>query len=157
MKIWTAHLTRKKAAGAVIIGGILIAALILLLGRGSGDEMPDTPQLTSTEEQVAYLESLGWQVDPEPVETLQFLMPAQLSGTYLTYNELQQAQGFDLSVCCGKQVTRSTYTVNNYPDRPEGVQLNLYLCEDRPVAGDVFCPGSDGFQVGLAYPEAEGA
>ena len=77
------------------------------------------------------------------------LLPETLAEPYLTYNELQKAQGFDLTDCRGKQVSRYTYTVTNYPDRAEGVQANLYLCEDLPVAGDICCPGADGFQEAL--------
>jgi hypothetical protein len=131
-----------------------MAALVILVARG--DQSAATaapPQLTDNDQRVAYLQSLGWAVQPEPVETLQLLLPETLEEPYSTYNELQLTQGFDLSAQCGKQVTRYTYTVTNYPDRPEGVQLNLYLCEDRPVAGDVCCPGADGFQTTLTYPQ----
>ena len=72
----------------------------------------------------------------------------------MTYNELLAEEGFDLSACCGKQVSRYTYTVTNYPGRAEGVQVNLYVCEEMPVAGDILCAGADGFQDTLAFPEA---
>ena len=136
MMIQAIRLTRKKAALAVIAAGVLIAALILLLGRG-GEPAAQQPLLTGNAERVA---------------TLQFLLPPQLKGDYVAYNALQRTQGFDLEQCCGKQVTRYTYTVTNYPQRPEGVQLNLYICEDLPVAGDVVCTGADGFQDTLIYP-----
>lgn len=151
MMIQAIRLTRKKAALAVIAAGVLIAALILLLGRG-GKPAAQQPLLTGNAERVAYLQELGWEVVEEPVTTLQFLLPPQLKGDYVAYNALQRTQGFDLEPCCGKQVTRYTYTVTNYPQRPEGVQLNLYICEDLPVAGDVVCTGADGFQDTLIYP-----
>ena len=130
MMIQAIRLTRKKAALAVILAGAVLAALILLLGQHGGNV-----------------------IDPEPLTTLQFLLPPKLSGDYITYNDLQKSQGFDLETCCGKQVTRYTYTVTNYPQRPDGVQLNLYICEDLPVAGDVVCTGTDGFQDTLVFPQ----
>lgn len=156
MLICTARLTRKKVVLAVLVMGAAIMALILLLGR----ENPDTTQseplpLTTNESRIRYLNELGWEVAPEPVETLQFLLPSRLEGAYLAYNELQDSQGFDLRLCCGKQITRYTYTVTNYPDRPEGVQANLYVCEDQAVAGDICCPGADGFQQTLRYPSQD--
>ena len=155
MMIQAIRLTRKKAAAAVIAAGAVLAALILLLGqRGGEPAQAERPLLADNEARVAYLQDLGWELLPEPVTTLQFLLPPKLSGDYIAYNALQKSQGFDLEPCCGKQVTRYTYTVTNYPDRPEGVQLNLYLCEDLPVAGDVVCTGADGFQNPLAYPES---
>ena len=147
MLIWTAKISRKKAVAAVIAMGIVMAALIILMGRM--EENTEPPLLTDNRQRVTYLQSLGWEVKPEPVETLQFLLPDTLAEPYLSYNELQTAQGFDLTPCLGKQVSRYTYTVTNYPDRAEGVQANLYICEDRPVAGDICCPGAYGFQEAL--------
>ena len=149
MLIWTAKFSRKKAVAAVIVMGAVIAALIILMGRMTTEDSTDAPQLTDNAQRVAYLQSLGWEVEPEPVETLQFLLPETLAEPYLTYNELQKAQRFDLTDCRGKQVSRYTYTVTNYPDRAEGVQANLYLCEDLPVAGDICGPGEDGFEEAL--------
>ena len=147
MLIWTAKFSRKKAVAAVIAMGVVMAALIILMGRM--EENTEPPLLTDNTQRVTYLQSLGWEVKPEPVETLQFLLPDTLAEPYLSYNELQTAQGFDLTPCLGKQVSRYTYTVTNYPDRAEGVQANLYICEDRPVAGDICCPGANGFQEAL--------
>ena len=154
MLIWTARVPKKTTAAvlAVLLLGALMAAAVLLAGRADSREAAEV-QLEDNGDRVAYLESLGWQVEAEPVETLQFLLPAELEEPYLTYNELQSAQGFDLSACCGEQVSRYTYTVTNYPGRAEGVQANLYVCQGRPVAGDILCAGADGFQDTLVYPE----
>ena len=144
MLIWTARVSKKtKAVVAVILAGILAAAVLLLVGRSGGGQDAAAWQLTGNADRIAYLESMGWQVEEE------------LEEPYLTYNELQDSQGFDLSACCGKQVARYTYTVTNYPGRPEGVQANLYVCEGQPVAGDILCAGADGFQDTLVYPEQD--
>ena len=156
MLIWTTRFSRKKAVLTVIAMGIVMAVLILLTGRTESGSTSARPELTDNSQRVEYLRSLGWEVDTEPVETLQFLLPEKLEEPYLSYNELQLSQGFDLTACLGKQVERYTYTVTNYPERPEGVQANLYICEDYPVAGDICCPGAGGFQASLAFPE-EGA
>lgn len=153
MLIWTTRFSRKKAVLSVLFMGVVMAILILLVGR-QDSESSAPPQIVDNAQRIAYLESYGWQVEPEPVETLQFLMPETLAEPYLTYNELQKEQGFDLTACCGKQIFRYTYAVSNYPGRGEGVQANLYICEDMPVAGDIFCLGADGFQTVLSYPEA---
>ena len=149
MLLWTAKFSRKKAAGAVILMGVVMAALIVLMGRVPEEPEVPLPKLTCNEERVAYLQSLGWDVEPEPIETLQFLLPAKLAEPYRTYNELQLSQGFDLTACCGKQVSRCTYTVMNYPGQTAGVQANLYICEDIPVAGDICSSGAKGFQEPL--------
>lgn len=157
MLIWTARVSKKtKAVVAVILAGVLAAVVLFLAGHSGSGESDAAWQLTSNVDRIAYLASMGWQVEEEPVETLQFLLPEELEEPYLTYNELQDAQGFDLSACCGKQVARYTYTVTNYPGRTEGVQANLYVCEGQPVAGDILCAGADGFQDTLVYPAESG-
>lgn len=153
MLIVTTRLTRRKAALAVILLGAVLAGAIILVGRISAPEENPLPQLKDNQQRVDYLLSLGWEVEPEPLETLQILLPETLEEPYRTYNQLQLSQGFDLEACCGKQVSRFTYAVRNYPGRSEGVQANLYVCEEQPVAGDLCCPGTDGFQEPLIRTE----
>ncbi|WP_417043526.1 DUF4830 domain-containing protein [Dysosmobacter sp.] len=153
MVIWTARFSKKAKAVLLVIALGVVAAVVILLSGGQGSEATVEIHLATNDDRVAYLQSLGWTVEPEPVETLQFLLPEELSEPYLTYNQLQEEQGFDLSQCCGKQVSRYTYTVTNYPGRTEGVQANLYVCEEAPVAGDILCAGADGFQDTLVFPE----
>ena len=104
MLIWTAKFSRKKAVAAVVLMGVVMAALIVLTGRTPEEPEVPLPTLSTNEERVAYLRSLGWEVEPEPIETLQFLLPAELEEPYRSYNELQLSQGFDLTNCCGKQI-----------------------------------------------------
>ena len=153
MMIVTTRLTRKKAVlGVLGLGALMALAIILAAAHDAPEE--GLPPLDSNEARVEYLSSLGWELNPEPLETLQFLLPEKLEEPFLSYNELQDSQGFDLSTCCGKQVARYTYAVSNYPGRSDGVQLNLYICEEKAVAGDVFCPGADGFQGPIVYPRS---
>lgn len=155
MLIWTARVSKKKTAVITAVILVAVLAVVVLVGNQADPAVSGLPQLADNDARVSYLQSMGWEVDPEPVETLQFLLPEKLEEPYLTYNELQDSQGFDLSACCGKQVARYTYTVTNYPGRPEGVQANLYVCEGQPVAGDILCAGADGFQDTLVYPEQD--
>ena len=162
MFIWTAKLHRGRLLAGAVALVVLCGAAALVGGALSArgvDAVSTTPAspkgIKTNEDRVAYLQSLGWEVEAEPVETLQFLLPESLGEPHLTYNQLQLEQGFDLSACCGKQVSRFTYNVTNYPDHPTGVQLNLYVCENQPVAGDICSPGAGGFQAGLRFPDAD--
>lgn len=148
MLIWTTRFSRKKAVLSVLLFGLVMVLLILLTARIKSGPEP-LPQLADNPQRVEYLRSLGWEVEEEPLETLQFLLPEPLGEPYLSYNELQLQQGFDLSGCAGEQLTRYTYQVTNYPDRPSGVQANLYLMGETPVAGDICSVGADGFQLPL--------
>lgn len=148
MLIWTTRFSRKKAVLSVLAFGLVMVLLILLTARLKSGPEP-LPRLADNAQRVEYLRSLGWEVEEEPLETLQFLLPDPLTEPYLTYNELQLEQGFDLNGCAGEKLTRYTYQVTSYPDRPDDVQANLYLWGDTPVAGDLCGIGADGFQLPL--------
>ena len=152
MFVLTTRLRKKRAilVGTLVI--LLIAGGLLWRGLSREAEVPEETVLRDNEDRIAYLKALGWEVDEEPVESMELELPEELTGSYAAYNELQLAQGFDLRDYLGQGVSRWTYQVRNYPDRPEDVQLNLYLCEDRPIAGDIIAGGEGGFQGTLRYP-----
>ncbi len=152
MFVLTTRLRKKRAILVGVLAILLIAGGLLWRGLSREAEAPEETVLRDNEDRIAYLKELGWEVDEEPVESMELELPEELTGSYAAYNELQLAQGFDLRDYLGQGVSRWTYQVRNYPDRPEDVQLNLYLCEDRPIAGDIIAGGEGGFQGTLRYP-----
>ena len=153
MMIRTIRLTRRRAVLAVLLFGALTAALIFLLGGKTSRETPIFEAvLPDNAARAAYLQKLGWEVDEEPTATLQVRIPDPLTEEYADYNALQRRQGLDLEPWRGKDVTRYTYAVRNYPGLPADVLLDLYLCGDRLVAGDVVCVGEDAFMDTLRFP-----
>ena len=152
MFVLTTRLRKKRAILVGVLAILLIAGGLLWRGLSREAEAPEETVLRDNEDRIAYLKELGWEVDEEPVESMELELPKELTGSYAAYNELQLAQGFDLRDYLGQGVSRWTYQVRNYPDRPEDVQLNLYLCEDRPIAGDIIAGGEGGFQGTLRYP-----
>ena len=106
---------------AMAAAGVLAALALLLIvpgcQRGGGKTEP--VKAADNAARVAYLEGLGWQVTPEPLETLSLLLPEDLSG-HTEYTALQKDLGLPFDQCGGKTATRYTYTVLNYPDIPQG-------------------------------------
>ena len=153
MFILTARLSKKRVLRVLLAALVVVVLLVCALYDPKEPPAEEDTMLKNNADRIAYLNSLGWEVTPEPTESLQLLLPETLPSNYLAYNQSQLAQGFDLNTCCGKQLTRYTYTVTNYPHYPKGVQLNLYLCDDRVVAGDIIATGANGFQAGLLYPK----
>ena len=149
MWICTAKFSAKRVALALAVLAAAVAACFFLRGRVWDFPEKEPPSLEDNAGRVDYLRGLGWEVEEEPVESLQFILPDTLEEPYLSYNALQLPQGFDLGQHCGEAVERYTYTVTNYPDRPGGVQANLYISGGVPIAGDILCPGANGFQEAL--------
>ena len=145
---------RKQRILIAALGALALLLALLLLLRGCGKKTAQPPDIpaASNEERIAYLASLGWEVGEQPIETLSITLGETLEEPYLSYNELQLPQGFDLARCCGKTLSRYTYVVTNYPDASLPCQLDLYVCEGLVAAGDIVCMGENGFMADLTFP-----
>lgn len=148
------HITRRRMALMSLALGLVIGSALLLAGCFGGDKETEVITAATNEERVAYLEALGWQVEPQPIETLDLQLPEKLEGEWDAYVKLQKGQGLPFSEFAGQAVKRYTYTVTNYPEIPQGVQANLYLWGDQIIGGDVIFTGQGGFQTDLAFPKA---
>ena len=151
MFIITTKFSKRRAFAAVAVLALVLALLVLPRSCGKGGEAPVVPAETN-EQRLAYLASLGWEVSEQPIETLSITLGETLEEPYLSYNDLQRSQGFDLTRYCGQTLSRYTYVVTNYPGRPQSCQLNLYVCEGVVAAGDIVCTGENGFMAGLDFP-----
>ena len=148
------HITRRRMALMSLALGLVIGSALLLAGCFGGDKETEVITAATNEERVAYLEALGWQVEPQPIETLDLQLPEKLEGEWDAYAKLQKGQGLPFSEFAGQAGKRYTYTVTNYPEIPQGVQANLYLWGDQIIGGDVIFTGQGGFQTDLAFPKA---
>lgn len=148
------HITRRRMALMSLALGLVIGSALLLAGCFGGNKETEVITAATNEERVAYLEALGWQVEPQPIETLDLQLPEKLEGEWDAYAKLQKGQGLPFSEFAGQAVKRYTYTVTNYPEIPRGVQANLYLWGDQIIGGDVIFTGQGGFQTDLAFPKA---
>ena len=147
------HLKRRRLALLLAIIFIVLGATVLLAGCFHRDaEDSDAVLLADDGQRIAFLENLGWTVDPTPVETLDLELPQPLNDAWAGYAQLQAQQGFPFADFAGATVQRYTYNITNYPDIESGVQANLYLCEDVLIGGDVIFTGQGGFQRDLNYP-----
>lgn len=151
MFIITTKFSKRRAFAAVAVLALVLALIVLPRSCRKAAETPAVPAETN-EQRLAYLTSLGWEVSEQPIETLTVTLGQSLGEPYASYNELQLAQGFDLTRCCGKTLSRYTYVVTNYPDASLPCQLDLYVCEGVVAAGDIVCTGENGFMAGLDFP-----
>ena len=147
------HITRRRMALMSLALGLVIGSALLLAGCFGGEKKTEIITAATPEERVAYLEGLGWQVEPQPIETLDLQLPEKLEGEWSAYAKLQAGQNLPFADFGGQAVKRYTYTITNYPEIPQGVQANLYLWGDQIIGGDVIFTGQGGFQTDLAFPK----
>ena len=157
MFIFTAKVPKRRHLLPVLLAALIavVAILVLRAGKSDADGKPPELRAETNEARVKYLESLGWEVDGEPIEVLRLTLPEELVEPYRSYNDLQLKQGFDLTPFLGETLERCTYAVKNYPGRTDGCQADLYLSDGFIVAGDIVCTGANGFIATLDFPAAE--
>ena len=144
------HISKRRFIGVASIFAVVAAAAVVLAGCFADKE--ETITLVDTTAMVEYLQELGWQVESDPIETLDLQLPQQLTESWGDYAAMQDEQGFPFTDYAGQPIRRYTFRVTNYPGVESGVQANLYLCEDVLIGGDIVATGKGGFQHGLAYP-----
>ena len=101
----------------------------------------------------AFLYACGWQTSPSP-EVSSVLIPAQFNETYRQYNDLQRAQGYDLTAYRGKEAEKYVFRILNYPGQtPEDapVQATVLVYEGHVIGGDICSVRIDGFMHGFSY------
>lgn len=152
----------------------LIAAVTVLAGAWGLSRMDSSAQVMTgasadqtisvkkgktktNEDRVAFIRQFGWEIEEEPIEIMEAVIPEQLDEVYEKYNAIQKEQGFDLSRYCGKKLKRYTYTVTNYPGQSEFVEVNLLIYQDTVVGGDVCSTALDGFMHGLRMTQQKTA
>lgn len=147
------HFRRKGWLAALALALAALGLALLLAGcLGRQDQAPrDVPAETDAQ-RTAWLAAKGFQVSPEPVETLTLRLPEDLTAAFGDYLPLQESQGFPFAGCGGQTVLRCTYAVTNYPDYGGPVQANLYVCGGLLVGGDLTAPGENGFIRELTFP-----
>ena len=151
-------ITMKKPKRLLLFGvlaGILAVGLTVGLAVQALAPPPAGPHLPDNAARLAFCKERGILLEEEPLETVEVLIPQTFDAVYAQYQTLQQEQGFDLQPYQGKAVRRYSYRVTNYPGNSENIRCNLYLYEERLVAGDVCSVELNGFMHGLYCPKEE--
>jgi hypothetical protein len=148
-----------KVFGVLFALGIVVAAAAWQFGAqsnvgasaavSSSVTSKDSVVCSTNEQRVSFLKSLGWQVDEEPCEIAEIVIPQVFNSVYNNYNSLQKSQGYDLSKYKGVRAKRWTYNIKNYPDKKGVVHANLLVYNNSLIGGDIASVAIDGFMVGL--------
>ena len=148
------HLSRRRLLLGSLSLVLVICLSIVLVGclKKAPDEASSALIAATDADRISYLNSLGWEAEAEPIETLDLKLPEDLLTSWADYVALQDAQSLPFGSFAGQTVQRYTYRITNYPAVPNGVQANLYLCNDEIIGGDIIATGKKGFQAGLTFP-----
>ncbi|MBQ7566074.1 MAG: DUF4830 domain-containing protein [Oscillospiraceae bacterium] len=142
MMVVTKKIKKRDILFAVLIVAAILA--VLLIPSHTGDDVSPVMQKVKTnDDRVAFLSSMGREVEQQPVEEQDVRISAENDELLARYNELQQAQGYDLTDYAGKIVKRYVYRVLNDPSGDVDLYATIYIHDGDVIGGDVAsrCPG----------------
>lgn len=162
MFICTLKATNIKFFAVVLSAVVLLVSVILLTAGGTvrttaaiakQNEKIVFDKIRTNEDRVSFLGQYGWEVKNEPTEEVTMKLPSQFDKVMTSYNEIQKTEGLDLTKYKGKEVTRYTYEVTNYPGYDGTVYANVIVCKNRVIGGDICSADVSGFIRGFTMPE----
>ena len=150
MRVFTIKASRKKLFAVLMLATAIFVVVVAFLSSHSAKNVVsqiENVNAHNESERIAFLSQFGWQVNEEPTEIREVIIPEQFNEVYNNYNEIQIKQGFDLSKYKGCTVKRWTYTVVNYPnyENSQVVLANLLIYDGRVIGGDICSTELDGF------------
>ncbi len=134
---------------------VMTAVSLFVLSNESqqtGKEGTMNLSASTHQERMSFISQFDWEVDEEPVQVKEVIIPTETDDTYIAYNEIQKSQGFDLSLFAGERAKCWTYTVKNYEgyENRECIHINLLIYDGKVIGGDVCSVELDGFMHGFS-------
>ena len=142
----------------IILFVVLTVAVLVFLSKDSENVSNDNKanlKASDHSERMSFISQFGWEVSEEPTEVREVIIPETFDEVYTKYNEIQLAQGFDLSSYKGVRVKRWTYAVKNYAgyEDQDCIRINILICDGTVIGGDVCSVELDGFMHGFSKPQ----
>ncbi len=143
---------------------IAIIAFVPVYAQGGTSNTQDTPanvesgaeysydKVKSSADAANFLSQFGWTVDGANVKSAKVTIPAEFDKVFAAYNEIQRAQGLDLSKFKKKELTRYTFEVTNYKGYDGKVYANVLVYRNKVVGGDICSADVTGFVHGFESP-----
>ena len=110
----------------------------------------------TAEERLSFLSQFGWEVEEEPAEVKEVVIPEEFDDVYNQYNVIQKEQKLDLEKYKGARVKCWSYNVKNYPgyENSEGViRANLLVYGGVVIGGDISSIELSGFMHTFDFPQ----
>ncbi len=158
MFIYSVRASTLRFFGILAVTVCVLVGIMAASGADSVLAMSDGSyhftDVSSKEDRLEFLSQFGIRVAGDSEQVEDFALPQALDRVLLAYNEIQKAQGLDLSKYCKKQVQRYTYEVENYKDSGLAVYANIIVYRHRVIGGDISAAGEGGFVLPFTAFEA---
>lgn len=151
---------KRQIRFAFIILLLIVMCLVLLVLTRKSVETAKANEFnlraSNAEERIAYLSQFGWNVEEEPCEVKEVIIPAEFDEVYENYNKIQLEQGFDLKNYCSQRVKKWTYIVTNYPGYEDSqcIRATLLIYDGNVIGGDICSVELNGFMHSFVRPQS---
>lgn len=139
-----------------IIGGIVAVSSNEVATVGNFSDV--SLKGSSHQERADFFKHFGWEIEEEPTEIKETVIPEEFDDIYIEYNNIQKAQNLNLEKYKGKRVKSWSYEILNYPgyENSDGtIRGNLLTYEGKIIGGDICSIELDGFMHGFCKPTKE--
>ena len=112
------------------------------------------------EERMTFFSQFGWEVDENPAQVKEVIIPSEFDETYEEYNNIQRQQKLDLEKFKGARVKMWSYDILNYPgyeNTDNIVRGNILVYEGTVIGGDICSNELGGFMHTFAMPTEDTA
>lgn len=96
-----------------------------------------------------FLSQFGWSADMSACNKEEVTLPDEFDKVLVGYNEIQRAQGLDLSKYKRKKITRYTVEIKNYSGYDGKVLANVLVYRNKVIGGDICSADVTGFVHGF--------
>jgi len=149
MFIYSIRASSIKFFAVVFLSLAILIGLIVASGLGtSTDAMSDAVDfdgIRTNKDRLDFIAQFIPEISGEACETSEFLVPEDFDRILMSYNEIQKAQGLDITKYKNKKVTRYTYELPSYEDYDGAVFINLIVYRGKVIACDVSSADPTGF------------
>ena len=153
MFIYTLKASKIKFFAVVFLAIASLLALITLVPDygDAGMVAAVTTDYTGIEteaDRISFIKNFGYNVEGLAHQS-EVRVPEEFDAVYTKYNDIQRSQGLNLKKYAGKNVSRYSYYVTDYPQYDGKVIITLLVYKNRIIGGDVCGVDGEGFLHGF--------
>ena len=150
---------QSKHIKALALGVFVLFTIVSLMVLSRESKMTSNDgslnlKASTHEDRMSFVSQFGWEVEEDPIEIKEIIIPTEFDDTYNAYNQIQKEQGFDLTEYAGERAKRWTYIVKNYEgyENKECIHINILVHDEIVIGGDVCSVELEGFMHGFSKP-----
>lgn len=147
MFVFSVKTSRRQMMSLLLCVVVLVLILIAAFAWPAAGQTA-APVAADNTARIAYLQSLGYEVDLAFCEVREVQIPEEFDDVFAAYNELQKQADMDLTPYHGRRLKCWSYRVLNADGDGETL-AHLYVYEDEIVGGDISETVAGGSSTGL--------